>query len=113
MKEAEHMGSFISIRLSQTEILSRHRGGHCSWSARSIRQISNPSQNPESMERHQAPVELLTIKEAAAFLKISVPTMQRLQSDRYISFIKVGGSVRFAKSDILEYLMKRRVSALH
>jgi excisionase family DNA binding protein len=58
-------------------------------------------------------VELLNIKEAAAFLKISVPTMRRLQQQREVSFIKVGGAVRFAKTDLIGYLIRKRVAAIH
>ena len=58
-------------------------------------------------------VQLLDIKEAAAFLRISVPTTRRLQRQREISFIKVGGRVRFAKSDLLAYLRRKRVPAMH
>jgi excisionase family DNA binding protein len=55
-------------------------------------------------------LELLTIPEVAEFLKLSVPTVRRLQQKRYIAFIKVGGCVRFTKSDITSYLERRRVS---
>jgi len=65
------------------------------------------------MGPQQETVELLTIKEAAEFLKISVPTLRRLQADRYIPFIKVGGCVRFDRNDILAYLQKRKYKALH
>jgi excisionase family DNA binding protein len=58
-------------------------------------------------------VELLDVKEAAALLKISVPTVRRLQQHRKISFIKVGGALRFAKSDLLGYLNRKRVAAIH
>jgi|GEM_PF-4316617 excisionase family DNA binding protein len=61
----------------------------------------------------ESSVELLNIKEAAAFLKISVPTMRRLLQQREVSFIKVGGAVRFAKSDIVGYLMRKRRPAIH
>jgi excisionase family DNA binding protein len=56
-------------------------------------------------------IELLTIKEAAAFLKIAVPTVRRLQQQREVSFIKVGGCVRFAKSDLIGYLIRKRIPA--
>jgi excisionase family DNA binding protein len=49
-------------------------------------------------------IELLTVPEAAALLKISVPGLRRLQQRRLIPFIKVGGSVRFAKADLASYL---------
>jgi excisionase family DNA binding protein len=58
-------------------------------------------------------VVLLNIKEAAAFLKIAVPTMRRLQQQREVSFIKVGGQIRFAKSDLVSYLTRKRVAAIH
>jgi excisionase family DNA binding protein len=58
-------------------------------------------------------IELMDIKEAAAFLKVSVTTMRRLQQQREVSFIKVGGAVRFAKSDIVSYIIRKRVAAIH
>jgi excisionase family DNA binding protein len=54
-------------------------------------------------------VQLLTIAEAAKLLKIAVPMVRRLQQQRQIPYIKVGGSVRFAASDITAYLEKRKV----
>jgi len=57
-------------------------------------------------------IELLTISEAAEFLKISISGMRRLQQERHIPFFKVGGSVRFAKSDIIEYLKERRIESI-
>jgi excisionase family DNA binding protein len=61
---------------------------------------------------NETEAKLLTIKEAAAFLKISATSVRRLQQERYIPFIKVGGSVRFCRSDIMEFLQKRRVEAI-
>jgi excisionase family DNA binding protein len=57
-------------------------------------------------------IELLTISEVAEFLKLSIPTVRRLQLKRYIAFVKVGGCVRFTKSDIMSYLERRRVSSV-
>ena len=57
-------------------------------------------------------VELLTIAEVAELLKVSVPTVRRLQQQRQIAFHKVKGSVRFTRSDIASYLEKRRVSTI-
>lgn len=57
-------------------------------------------------------IELLTIAETADFLKISVSSMRRLQSERHVPFLKVGGGIRFLKSDILAFLTKRRVEAI-
>jgi excisionase family DNA binding protein len=56
--------------------------------------------------------DLLTVPEVAAFLKISVPSVRRLQQRRQIPFVKVGGCVRFTRADIASYLDKRRVRAI-
>ena len=57
-------------------------------------------------------IELLAVKDVADLLKVSIPTVRRLQQGRHIPFIKVGGAVRFAKSDLIEYLKKVRVEAI-
>ena len=64
------------------------------------------------MMKDENPIELLTIKDVAGLLKVSVASVRRLQQGRHLPFIKVGGSVRFAKSDIIEYLKKQRVVAI-
>jgi excisionase family DNA binding protein len=55
---------------------------------------------------------LLTISDVAELLKVSVWTVRRLQRQRKIPFVKVGGSIRFVKSDLVAYLERRRVSAI-
>jgi excisionase family DNA binding protein len=55
---------------------------------------------------------LLTIHDVAELLKLSVSTVRRLQRQRKIPFVKVGGSVRFVRSDLAAYLDGRRVSAI-
>jgi len=55
---------------------------------------------------------LLTIPDVAELLKISIPTVRRLQQHRQLPFIKVGGCVRFNRSDIAAYLEKRRVRSI-
>ena len=57
-------------------------------------------------------IELLTITDVAKLLKISQTSVRRLQQGRHLPFTKVGGSIRFAKDDILDYLKKGRVEAL-
>lgn len=57
-------------------------------------------------------IELLNTAEVAETLKISVASVRRLQQGRHIPFIKVGGSVRFSKSDLVSYLEKQRVEAI-
>jgi excisionase family DNA binding protein len=59
-----------------------------------------------------SPLELLTIAEAAKLLTISVSGVRRLQQARRLSFIKVGGSVRFSKTDVISYLERRRVESI-
>jgi excisionase family DNA binding protein len=67
---------------------------------------------PQGSEDIYSTIELLTIKEVARLLKISPTSVRRLQQGRHIPFIKVGGSVRFSKSDILDFLKKGRVEAI-
>jgi excisionase family DNA binding protein len=55
---------------------------------------------------------LLTISEVAELLKISIPTLRRLQRQRAIPFVKVGGSVRFSKSDVADYVRQRRIPSI-
>jgi excisionase family DNA binding protein len=57
-------------------------------------------------------MELLTIAGVAEFLKITESTARRLQQQRLIPFFKVGGSVRFSKSDLVSYLEKQRVETI-
>jgi excisionase family DNA binding protein len=57
-------------------------------------------------------IELLTIAEVAKLLKVSVSGVRRLQQGRHLPFIRVGGSVRFSKTDIISYLEKRRVEPI-
>lgn len=55
--------------------------------------------------------ELLTVDEVAELLKISASSVRRLQSDRKIPFVKVRGSVRFMREDIVSYIARCRVEA--
>jgi len=57
-------------------------------------------------------LELLTIYEVARLLKISVSSVRRLQQRRRIPFVKVGGSIRFIKSDLLSYVDRERVESI-
>jgi excisionase family DNA binding protein len=57
-------------------------------------------------------IELLTIAEVAKLLTISVSGVRRLQQARCLPFVKIGGSVRFCKSDIVSYLQNSRVEAV-
>ncbi len=57
-------------------------------------------------------IELLTIPEAAEFLRISASGMRRLQYGRQVPFFKVGGTIRFAKNDLTSYLARQRVGSI-
>ena len=57
-------------------------------------------------------LELLTLTEVAKLFKISVSGVRRLQQQRLIPFIKIGGSVRFAKSDLVSYIERERVESI-
>lgn len=59
-----------------------------------------------------ASIELLTAAELANALKISVSSVRRLQEQRSIPFIKIGGRIRFSKADVANYLEQARVDAL-
>ena len=56
--------------------------------------------------------DLFTVPEVAVLLRISVPSVRRLQQRRQIPFVNVGGCVRFTRTDIAAYLDKRRVGAI-
>lgn len=55
---------------------------------------------------------LISPKELAKYLKISQATIYRLIERRKITFLKIGGSLRFSKSDIEEYLRDSRVEPI-
>lgn len=48
----------------------------------------------------------------ADLFRVSVSEIRRLQYGWQLPFIKVGGSVRFATSDLMAYLSKRRVESI-
>ena len=52
---------------------------------------------------------LLTPKELAEFLRISQVSVYRLVDKRALSFIKIGGSLRFQREDVEEFLKQNRV----
>jgi excisionase family DNA binding protein len=58
---------------------------------------------------HQAypEIDLLTVREVAELLRVSVPLVRRLQCGLHIRFIKAGGRVRFNRRDVVEYLSQR------
>lgn len=56
--------------------------------------------------------ELLTIAEVAKLFKISKSGARRLQQRRLIPFVKIGGSIRFIKSDLVTYMERERVEII-
>ena len=57
-------------------------------------------------------LDLLTIPEVADLLKISIPTVRRLQDQQRIPFTKIGGSVRFIRDDVVAYVQQGRVESI-
>ena len=57
-------------------------------------------------------LELLTLTEVADLFKISLSGVRRLQQQRCIPFIKIGGSIRFIKSDVVSYVEQVRVESI-
>lgn len=53
--------------------------------------------------------ELLRPKEACEVLKLSLPTLYRFTRDGLITVIKVGGYVRYRKSDLLAFLDRHTI----
>ena len=57
-------------------------------------------------------LEILTIADVARLFKVSVSGVRRLQQQRRIPFLKVGGSVRFTKDDLMSYMQRVRVESI-
>lgn len=52
--------------------------------------------------------EILTIKEVAAYLKLTEKTAYRLAAEKVIPGFKVGGSWRFDRKDIEKWIEKQK-----
>ena len=52
---------------------------------------------------------LLTIKEAAEYLRISIPGIYRLTSQKRIPFIKLGQRVLFDLQDLVIWLNSKKI----
>lgn len=48
--------------------------------------------------------DIMTVREVAAYLKLTEKTAYRLASDKKIPAFKVGGSWRFRKTDLDEWI---------
>lgn len=53
---------------------------------------------------HQMPEEILTVREVAEFLKVTERTIYRLATEGQIPSFKVGGSWRFQRSDLIQWM---------
>jgi excisionase family DNA binding protein len=56
--------------------------------------------------------EVLTVEEAAAFMKMSVRYVRRLVAERRIPFHKLGRSVRLTRADVVAHVESGRVEAM-
>lgn len=52
--------------------------------------------------------EILTLKEVAQYLKLTEKTAYRLAAEGKLPGFKVGGSWRFKKDDILEWIEQQK-----
>lgn len=65
------------------------------------------------MSREQnAQSNFLSLKELASLLGISRPTARRLVDGRALPFYKFGGSLRFARKDVLRFIEQNRFDSL-
>ena len=65
--------------------------------------MSNHSQTPK-------PIRLLTPKEAAAFLSVSVRTIQRLVATGDLRAVRISKSMRFQINDLLCFIERSKWS---
>ena len=65
------------------------------------------------MDTTIAPVDMLTVDQAAQRLGTPVRFIRRLVAERRIRFYKVGKYVRFHPDDLTAYLAQGQVDAIH
>lgn len=73
--------------------------------------LLNKSMNNDS-NAGSSPKLILNTRELAEFLNISKQTVYRLIEKRQIPFSKVGGSLRFNRESILEFMESNRVEPI-
>jgi len=61
--------------------------------------------------RTQSNTPLMTVREAASFLQISISTLYGWAWQRRIPFVKVGRALRFDKADLEEFVRSHRFEA--
>jgi excisionase family DNA binding protein len=64
------------------------------------------------MNQHQSAPDLLKKREVTALLRVSLRTLDDWISRQIIPFIKVGGAVRFLRSDVDALIQKHRVARI-
>ena len=61
--------------------------------------------------RPTSEISLMTVREAADFLSISVSTLYGWAWQRRIPFVKVGRALRFERRDLEKFIQSHRVEA--
>lgn len=69
------------------------------------KEIGERKKNIEEKTQRKRP-ELLTVKEAAEYLKVSGQTIHNLKKSGAIKFQKIGGSIRFTYEDLNVYFFQ-------
>ena len=70
------------------------------------------SSNSVNQDQHQSKSELITIKQAAEFLSLSVPTIYSKVSKGELPFMKVSKRLYFSREDLTEYVKSGRKSTM-
>jgi excisionase family DNA binding protein len=66
------------------------------------------------MENNTKPLpEMISTRQLAEILNISKVGVYRLTEQRKIPFYKIGGSIRFDRADVMEYLKRNRVDPIN
>lgn len=54
-------------------------------------------------------IEFYSSKQVSEMLQMSMRTLQRLRGNREITYLRVGGRIRYRKGDITQYLQTHKV----
>lgn len=78
-------------------------------------QTKNPLQNQENSTQQAVQSRLLTTKEAAKYLNLSIYTIWKLANERKISFVNAGIGKQnerklFLKEDLDSYILSNRIA---
>lgn len=61
----------------------------------------------EEVNEDHADEEIMTIREAAEYLKVSVPTIRNMITNKEIPFFQRGQVIRLNRSDLKEWIRKK------